>query len=105
VSADRTERIKTLVRVALNIIRANATRHRLDLAEGPVHAWDIERGELSLSYRRPIDADHLPSKLIVKFRGERVLFAKWTIYGWTKRSYSAGVWEHALRRFGTRLGG
>jgi hypothetical protein len=97
-NADRSERIKALAKVALGILRRNAHRFRLDLAEGSVHTWDLEHGLLSLSYRRRIDADDRPATLTIKYRREKVLIAQWTIDGWTRRSYKAGEWENVLRR-------
>jgi hypothetical protein len=52
----------------------------------------------SLSFRRRIDVDNRPATLIVKYEGERVLIAQWTIDGFTRRSYSPGRWEGLLSR-------
>ena len=95
---ERNERIRSLAKVALGILRRNAPRYRLDLAEGRFHTWDMDRGLLSLSYRRAIDADDHPATLVVKLAGVKVLIAQWTIDGFTRRSYSPGAWENLLLR-------
>ena len=95
---DRNERVKSLVKVALDILR-RTRRYNLTLADGSrFHGWDFRHNELSLSFRRQIDVDERPATLIVKHDGDRVLIAQWTIDGFTRRSYKAGRWEDALRR-------
>lgn len=48
-----------------------------------------------MSYHRPT--------LTVKFGGEKVLVARWTIDGFTRRSYAAGRWERILHRYDQAL--
>ncbi|TKV73296.1 hypothetical protein FDV58_37720 [Bradyrhizobium elkanii] len=95
---DRAERIKSLVKVALSILR-RTDRCNLTLADGSrIRDWEFRHNGLSLSFRRRIDVDDRPGTLIVKFEGEKVLIASWTIDGFTRRSYSPGEWENVLRR-------
>jgi len=41
--------------------------------------------------------------LTIKFDDEQVLIASWTVDGFTRRSYTPGEWENALRRFDRSL--
>ena len=63
-----------------------------------VQDYDFRHNALALSFRRRVDLEERPSKLIVKYEGEKVMVASWTIDGWTRRSYLPGVWENVLRR-------
>ncbi|KGT73890.1 hypothetical protein MA20_40960 [Bradyrhizobium japonicum] len=99
-NAARAERIRSLVEVAIGILRR--TQHcNLTLTDGSrVRAWDFCHNELSLSFRRRVDTDDRPTTLVVKYDGEKVLIASWTADGFTRRSYRPGEWEAALRRCG-----
>jgi hypothetical protein len=97
-NADRSERIRALAKVALSILR-RTDRYNLDLAAGGrARAWDFRHNELSLSLRRRFDADDRPATLIVKYDGEKVLVAQWTVNGWSRRSIKPGAWESVLRQ-------
>ena len=95
----RAERIKAISKLALGILRRCGDRCNLTLADGSrVREWDFRHNELSLSFRRRVDVDDRPATLVVKYDGEKVLTASWTIDGFTRRSYSPGRWENVLRR-------
>jgi hypothetical protein len=97
-SADRNERIRSLAKVALGILR-RTDRCNLTLADGSrVRAWDFRHNDLVLSFRRRVDGDARSATLVVKYDGEKVLIASWTVDGWTRRSYVAGRWEDVLCR-------
>jgi hypothetical protein len=95
---DRAERIRSLVEIAISILRRTQYCN-LTLTDGSrVRAWDFSHNELSLSFRRRVDIDDRPATLVVKYDGEKVLIASWTADGFTRRSYRPGEWEGALRR-------
>jgi hypothetical protein len=95
---DRSERIAALVKVALSILR-RTDRYNLTLADGSRYrGWDFRHNDLSLTFRRRIDADDRPATLIVKYDGDRVLIAQWTTDSFTRRAYKPGNWENVLRR-------
>lgn len=97
-TAERTERIKALAKCALGILR-RTDRYNLTLADGSRYrGWDFRHNDLTLIFRRRMDIDDRPATLIVKHDGERVLIVQWTTGGFTRRSYSPGRWEDALRR-------
>lgn len=97
-TVDRNERVKSLVKVALDILR-RTDRYNLTLADGSRYrGWDYRHNDLVLSFRRRTDVDDRPATLVVKYDGDRVLIAQWTTGGFTRRSYSPGRWENVLRR-------
>ncbi|MCA6104418.1 MULTISPECIES: hypothetical protein [Bradyrhizobium] len=90
-TVERIERIKALVRIAVDILRRNGDGGYLVLSEsGRVRALDFQFNELLLSLRRRVDDDARETTLIVKFDGEKVLGASWTVDGFTKRSLRPG---------------
>jgi hypothetical protein len=97
-NADRNGRITALAKVALAILR-RTDRYNLTLADGSrFHGWDFRHNDLSMSFRRRIDVDERPATLIVKYDGDRVLIAQWTVDGFTRRTYKPGQWENVLCR-------
>lgn len=97
--ADRSERIKALAKVALAIFRRNAAGFIIQALEGRARVYEFRYNDMVLSLRRQIDNPAHTRKLEIRFHGERVLFAKWTDDGFTKRSYRTGDWEARLRRY------
>ncbi|MCC8953624.1 hypothetical protein H8B02_09215 [Bradyrhizobium sp. Pear77] len=98
---ERTERIKALVKIAVAILRRNGDGGYLDLpGAGRVRSYEFRFNEMALSLRRLVDDDARETTLTVKFDGERVLAATWTVDGITKRSFKPGGWEEVLRRYG-----
>lgn len=99
-TVERTERIKSLVKIAVGILRRNDNGGNLDLPEGGrVRSYEVRFNEMALSLRRRVDDDAQEATLIVKFDGEKVLGASWTVDGFTKRSFKPGGWEEVLRRY------
>lgn len=97
--ADRSERIKALAKVALAILRRNAAGFIIQALEGRARVYEFRYNDMVLSLRRQIDNPAHTRKLEIRFHGERVLFAKCTDDGFTKRSYRTGDWEARLRRY------
>ncbi|WJR74924.1 hypothetical protein [Bradyrhizobium sp. NP1] len=98
-NADRTERMRALSKLALGILRRCGERCTLDRADGRFRAYDVSHNEFSLSFRRRVDdADRLAT-LVVKFEGEMVLAASWTVDGFVRRTLKPGAWEDLLRRY------
>ncbi len=96
---ERTERIKALVRMAVAILRRNGEGGNLDIPEiGRVRSYEFRFNEMALSLRRSVD-DARETTLVVKFDGEKVLGASWTVDGFTKRSFRPGDWEGRLRHY------
>jgi hypothetical protein len=99
-SADRAERIKSLAKVALAIVRRNAAGLLLYLlGGGRARVYDVKHNEMKLSLRRMIDDPDQPTQIEIRFDGDRVLFAEWNEDGFTKRSYKPGPWERTLGRY------
>ena len=97
-NVDRNQRIRALVKIAVDILR-RTDRYNLTLTDGSRYrGWDFRHNELSLTLRLRMDVDDRPSTLIIKHNGKRVLIAEWTTGGFTRRSYSPGSWETMLRR-------
>ncbi|MCK1502836.1 hypothetical protein [Bradyrhizobium sp. 188] len=88
--ADRSERIKALVKVALAILPERCRLH-YPSARRPARVYDFRYNHMALSLRRQIDNPAHTRKLEIWFQGERMLFAEWTDDGFTKRSYRSGV--------------
>ncbi|MVT69989.1 hypothetical protein GPL21_33435 [Bradyrhizobium pachyrhizi] len=88
------------MRIAFGILRRNAAGVYLDLPDvGRVRALDFRFNELAISLRRRVDDDARETTLTVKFDGEKVLAATWTVDGFSKRSFKPGEWEAQLRRY------
>jgi len=102
-SAERAERIRSLAQVAISVLRQYDRGSNLDLPEGRVRAADCHFGKFRISFRRRVDVADRPATLTVKFEGEQVLIASWTVDGFTRRSYWPGEWENSLRRFDRTL--
>ncbi|MGY3584449.1 hypothetical protein ACVIGB_006492 [Bradyrhizobium sp. USDA 4341] len=99
-AVERTERIKALVKLAVAILRRNDVGGYLNLPEGGrVRSYELRFNEMALSLRRRVDGDAQEATLIVKFDGDKVLGASWTVDGFTKRSFKPGGWEEVLRRY------
>ena len=97
---ERTERIKSLVKIAVDIMRRNDAGGYLDLPKGGrVRSYEVLSNEMALSLRRRVDDDARETTLTVKFDGERVLAVTWTVDGFSKRSLRSGDWEDRLRRY------
>lgn len=99
-NADRAERIKSLAKVAMAILRRNAAGFIIQTpGGGRTRVYDVQHNEMKLSLRRMIDGPNQPTQIEIKFGGDRVLFAEWTEYGFSKRSYKPGPWESVLHRY------
>ncbi|WP_029084343.1 hypothetical protein [Bradyrhizobium sp. th.b2] len=62
---ERTERIKSLVRIAVAILRSNDVGGYLDLPEGGrVRSYEFRFNEMALSLRRRVDDDAQEATLI-----------------------------------------
>ncbi|SED23385.1 hypothetical protein [Bradyrhizobium erythrophlei] len=97
---ERTEWIKALVKLAVAILRRNDVGGCLDFPEGGrVRSYEFRFNEVARSLRRRLDDDAREATLIVKFDGQKVLGASWTVDGFTKRSFKPGGWEEVLRRY------
>ena len=97
-TADRNERIKWLTKIAIAVLRQRGDGGYFDHEGGRVRAVDFRHNELSLTFSRRLDDVDRPATLVVKYDGEKVLVASWTVDGFTRRSYSPGQWENVLRR-------
>lgn len=96
---DRAERIRSLARIALGILRRNDIGGYLDIpGKGRVRALDCRCGEFRMSFRRRVDDNERLARLEIKFAGEIVLSTAWTDEGFVRRSYKPGSWEDTLRR-------
>jgi hypothetical protein len=82
------------------ILQRNSAGYYLDLADGGrVRAWDVQHNALSLSFRRRVDDPDRLATLTVRYDGEQVLVASWTIDGFSRRSFKPGPWKNSLRRY------
>lgn len=98
-TADRTERIKASAKVAVAILRRNATGFIVEAPGGRARVYDLRYNEMTLSLRRQVDDPAHTTQLEIRFDGDRVLFAEWNDDGFTKRSLRPGDWERVLRRY------
>lgn len=99
-SAQCSERIKSLAKVAIAILRRNAAGFIINPpGGGRARVYDVQHNEMRLSLRRTIDDPEHTTQIEIRFDGDRVLFAEWTDDGFVKRSYTPGQWEGMLRRY------
>ena len=98
-TADRTERIKSLSKIALGILRRCGERYCIERADGRYRLAEVLHNEFRLTVVRPVSDDSRTSTLDVRFCGKTVLYVEWTQDGVLRTSYRAGDWEAQLLRY------
>lgn len=96
---DRIERIGTLVKIALDILKRNDRGCYLHLQAGRARARDLRDRGLALSHRHFVDDPDGRAILAIKNDGQVVLRAEWTHDGFNRTSFKPGDWEDALLRW------
>jgi hypothetical protein len=98
-TADRTERIKALSKLALGIVRRCGERYMIDRAGGRYRLSEVLHNEFRLTLFRSIDGEVRTSTLDVRFLGKMVLHVEWTTEKVLRTAYRPGDWEALLLRY------
>ncbi|MCK1618054.1 hypothetical protein IVA96_15655 [Bradyrhizobium sp. 159] len=97
--AERTERIKSLSRAALGILRRVGERCCVDRAGGRYRLSEVRHNEFRLTLSRSMDNEDRTSALDVQFLGKTVLHVEWTPEKVLQTAYRPGSWETMLLRY------
>ncbi|MCK1424593.1 MULTISPECIES: hypothetical protein [unclassified Bradyrhizobium] len=98
-TADRTDRMKALSKLALGIVSRCGERFCIDRADGRWRLSDVRHNEFRLTLSRPIDDGERTSALDIRFDGKTVLHVEWTTERVLRMSYRPGAWEALLLRY------
>jgi hypothetical protein len=92
----RTERIRRLSKLALNILHRNQPFYYGDLKGERVEIAHFDHNEFRFAHLRWIDREIITSRLEVHYFGAKVLLVEWDANRVLKTSYQAGTWEREL---------
>lgn len=98
-SADRTERMKALSKLALGIVRRCGERFCINRAGGRWRLSEVRHNEFRLTLSRSVNDQDRTSALDVRFNGKTVLHVEWTAEEVLRTSYKPGDWETKLLRY------
>jgi hypothetical protein len=98
-TVDRAERIKTLSKLTLGIVRRCGERCCIDRAGGRYRLLEVRHNEFRLTLARPIGNGDRTSTLDVRFLGKAVLHIEWTAEIVLRTAYRPGAWEAILLRY------
>ena len=96
--AERTERIKTLGRVALDLARGAGLQGYIEVGGHRFGLFEFRNGKIAIDYLRS-DAPHIPSTVTVRHLGAKVLLIGWADRKITKSTFKPGEWETQLLRY------